>query len=123
MCILDFNYARLSRYLRMLVDQHIRIFNIRPNEIRLIEESEYPVALQFFLQFDGKHVYLWCCSYRMKFGLAYHFLIGKYVQHKNMLISSCSVSFSSRRLVLLANSRGMLRIDCMWQLCCSKHSI
>lgn len=53
MSILDYNYTRLNTYLRMLMYEQIRVFNLRPHEIQLIDEKEYPVALEFFLQFDG----------------------------------------------------------------------
>ena len=53
MTILDFNYTRLNKYMQMLIDQQIRVFTLRPHEIQRIEEKEYPLALEFFLQFDG----------------------------------------------------------------------
>ncbi|CAF4099339.1 unnamed protein product, partial [Rotaria sp. Silwood1] len=50
--ILDFNYTRLNKYIRMLGYEHMRVFNLRPHEIQQIDEKEYPIALEFFLQFD-----------------------------------------------------------------------
>jgi hypothetical protein len=53
MTILDYNYTRLNKYMRMLIYEQIRVLQLRPHEIQLIEESEYPLALEFFLQFDS----------------------------------------------------------------------
>jgi hypothetical protein len=54
MQMLDYNYTRLNRYLRMFADEQTRIFRLRPDEIQLITEKEYPMALEFFMQFDGR---------------------------------------------------------------------
>lgn len=54
MTLLDFNYTRLNKYMRLLMDEQIRVFNLRPSEVQLIQEKEYPLALEFFLQFDGR---------------------------------------------------------------------
>ncbi|CAF3961741.1 unnamed protein product, partial [Rotaria sp. Silwood1] len=51
--ILDFNYTRLNKYMRMLAYEQMRVFNLRPHEILRIDEKEYPIALEFYLQFDG----------------------------------------------------------------------
>ena len=56
MTILDYNYTRLNQYIRMLSNQQIRVFHFRPEEIRWIDEKEYPLALEFYVQFDGKIV-------------------------------------------------------------------
>ncbi|CAF3146779.1 unnamed protein product, partial [Rotaria sp. Silwood2] len=47
--ILDFNYTRLNKYIRMLGYEHMRVFNRRPHEIQQIDEKEYPIALEFFI--------------------------------------------------------------------------
>ncbi|CAF3283258.1 unnamed protein product [Rotaria sp. Silwood2] len=62
--ILDYNYTRLNQYMRMLAYEQIRVFNLRPNEIQRIDEKEYPVALEFFLQFDVNMFYMKTCSFR-----------------------------------------------------------
>ena len=54
MTILDFNYTRLNTYMRLLMDEQMRVFKLRPSDVPLIHESEYPLALEFFLQFDGR---------------------------------------------------------------------
>lgn len=54
MTILDFNYIRLNKYMRLLMDEQMRVFKLRPADVQLIHESEYPLALEFFLQFDGR---------------------------------------------------------------------
>lgn len=52
MTLLDYNYTRLNKYIRMFAYEQIRVFNLRLNEIPCIDEQEYPLALEFFLQFD-----------------------------------------------------------------------
>ena len=56
MTILDYNYMRLNKYMKLLIYEQIQIFNLRSYEIQLIDEKEYPLALEFFLQFDGMYV-------------------------------------------------------------------
>lgn len=51
--ILDYNYARLDQYIQRLTAERIQVFNLLPNEISRLDEREYPLALEFFLQFDG----------------------------------------------------------------------
>jgi hypothetical protein len=53
MTILDYNYTRLTKYITMVIEEQIRVFVLRRNEVQLIEELEYSLALEFFLQFDG----------------------------------------------------------------------
>ncbi len=55
MTLLDYNYTRLNAFMRMLFYEQIRVFNLRPHQIAQIDENEYPLALEFFLQFDGMH--------------------------------------------------------------------
>ncbi|CAF3802427.1 unnamed protein product [Rotaria sp. Silwood1] len=50
--ILDFNYTRFNKYMRMLAYEQMRVFNLRPHEILRIDEKEYPIGLDFYLQFD-----------------------------------------------------------------------
>lgn len=40
--------------MRLLMDEQMRVFKLRPADVQLIHESEYPLALEFFLQFDGR---------------------------------------------------------------------
>ena len=58
MTILDFNYTRLNTYMRLFMDEQMRLFKLRPSDVQLIHESEYPLALEFFLQFDGRAPHL-----------------------------------------------------------------
>lgn len=51
--ILDYNYTRLNKFMMQLMCEQIQVFNIGIEEIPTIEEKEYPLALEFFLQFDG----------------------------------------------------------------------
>ena len=53
MTILDYNYMRLNKYMKLLIYEQTQIFNLRSYEIQLIDEKEYPLALEFFLQFDS----------------------------------------------------------------------
>jgi len=53
MSILDYNYTRLNKYITMVIEEQIRVFVLRRNEVQPIEENEYSLALEFFLQFDG----------------------------------------------------------------------
>ncbi|CAF3818973.1 unnamed protein product [Rotaria sp. Silwood1] len=62
--ILDYNYTRLNKFIRMLAYEQIRAFNLQPNAIPQLEEKEYPTALEFFLQFDVNLFYMKTCSFR-----------------------------------------------------------
>ncbi|CAF4210926.1 unnamed protein product [Rotaria sp. Silwood2] len=62
--ILDYNYTRLNKFMKMLAYEQIRAFNLQPNAIPEIEEKEYPVVLEFFLQFDVNMFYMKTCSFR-----------------------------------------------------------
>lgn len=53
MTILDYNYTRLNKCIHTLVYEQMRVFNLQLDEIPRINEKEYPLALEFFLQFDG----------------------------------------------------------------------
>lgn len=52
--ILDYNYTRLNRCMTLLMYEQTQVFKYRFEDIPRIEEKEYPLALEFFLQFDGK---------------------------------------------------------------------
>lgn len=51
--LLDYNYTRLNQYIRTLSYEQMQVFNYRPHEIQRIDEKEYPLALEFYLQFDS----------------------------------------------------------------------
>ena len=55
MTLLDYNYTRLNQYMRTLVYEQRKMFHLRPCEIQRIDEKEYPLALEFYLQFDSMH--------------------------------------------------------------------
>lgn len=55
MNIIDFNYTRLNQYIRMLIHQQQNLFGFRTHEIQCIDEKEYPLALEYYLQFDRKY--------------------------------------------------------------------
>lgn len=52
--IIDYNYTRLMRFIHRLKEQQIRFFYFRPSEIEEMFDYEYPLVLEFFLQFDRK---------------------------------------------------------------------
>jgi hypothetical protein len=56
MSILDFNYTRLDQYIRSLMFEQMKVFHLQLEQIELINEKEYPLALEFYLQFDSR-----CC--------------------------------------------------------------
>jgi hypothetical protein len=93
MTILDYNYIRLNKYMRMLLYEQIRIFNLRPYGIQLIDEKEYPLALEFFLQFDGMFDNDITVKFVIFMLLFLWFLYSKYVLYENMFISFCSTSY------------------------------
>ena len=39
--LLDYNYTRLNKYLRLLVYEQMRIFNLRNEDVPIIDEKEY----------------------------------------------------------------------------------
>ena len=53
MTLLDYNYTRLNQYMRTLAYEQRKVFHLRPCEIQCIDEKEYPLALEFYLQFDS----------------------------------------------------------------------
>ena len=54
MSILDYNYVRMQRYLQRMTEEHIYVFNLRADQVPCLDEKELPLALEFYLQFDGK---------------------------------------------------------------------
>ena len=55
MTLLDYNYTRLNQYMRTLVYEQRKVFHLRPCEIQCIDEKGYPLALEFYLQFDSMY--------------------------------------------------------------------
>ena len=45
LAILDFNYTRLDQYMKRLIEEQIRVFTLRSDEIPRLDEREYPLAL------------------------------------------------------------------------------
>ncbi|CAF5212988.1 unnamed protein product, partial [Rotaria magnacalcarata] len=62
--ILDYNYIRLNNYMRLLMYEQIKVFNSRLDQIPRIEDNEYPLLLEFFLQFDINLFYMKTCTFR-----------------------------------------------------------
>ena len=62
--ILDFNYIRLNKFLRLFMYQQVRVFNLRAEDAAVVEEKELPCLLEFFLQFDPHLFYMKTCSFR-----------------------------------------------------------
>jgi hypothetical protein len=56
MAILDYNYTRLLSCGDIWADERIERFKTRPEEI-ILDRREFPIALEFFLQIDGKHMH------------------------------------------------------------------
>jgi hypothetical protein len=54
MSIIDFNYARLSKCLDIWTEEAIQRFKKQPHEVTL-DQREYPIALEFYLQMDGRN--------------------------------------------------------------------
>ncbi|CAF2184309.1 unnamed protein product [Rotaria magnacalcarata] len=62
--ILDYNYTRSNRFMKLLMYEQVQVFNLRPDDMLRIEEKECPLALEFFLQFDLNMFYMKTCSFR-----------------------------------------------------------
>lgn len=86
MAVLDYNYLRLNNYMKLLMFERMRIFNISLDNISKINEKEYPLALEFFLQFDGK------CYSSSSFVFKSYFS-SQYVLYENVFTSLCTSSY------------------------------
>jgi hypothetical protein len=53
MSILDYNYTRLNQYIRLLMYEQMKVFTLQLEQVERIDEKEYPLALEFYLQFDS----------------------------------------------------------------------
>ena len=62
--ILDYNYTRLNTFLKMLMYEQIRVFELQVEDVPSVNEKEYPCLLEFFLQFDVHLFYMKTCSFR-----------------------------------------------------------
>ena len=89
MTILDFNYTRLDQYMKRLAEEQMVVFNLRPDETLRLGEREYPLALEFFLQFDGMS-FVGACSHKLNVDVCLACRCSKSILHENMPISLCS---------------------------------
>jgi len=53
MAIIDYNYVRLTKCIDIWANERIFRFKNKPHEVAL-DQKEYAVALEFYLQIDGK---------------------------------------------------------------------
>ena len=83
--ILDYNYARLCKCIDVWARENTRRFNVPPHEL-VLEQQDYAVALEFYLQIDGtKHLRAQLSDY-----LCIMMIFSGLVLHENMFISRCS---------------------------------
>ncbi|CAF1203466.1 unnamed protein product [Adineta steineri] len=64
MAIIDFNYTRLNEYIRKVSYERMYVFNLVSNHTLQLDENEYPIALEFYLQFDINMFYMKTCELR-----------------------------------------------------------
>jgi hypothetical protein len=69
--ILDYNYTRMNDYLQRLIAHQSHINYVRLHELKPIDDNEYPMALEFYLQFDRKRY--GCIRSRCQLCLGYLF--------------------------------------------------
>ena len=62
--ILDYNYTRLNTFLKMLMHEQIRVFELQVEDVPIVNDKEYPCLLEFYLQFDVHLFYMKTCSFR-----------------------------------------------------------
>ena len=55
--ILDYNYTRLNKFIKLWSYERVHVFNLRPDQISAMQDHEYPLALEFFLQFDSMYAF------------------------------------------------------------------
>lgn len=53
MSIIDYNYARLTRCIDIWAKEKMIRFKSKPHDVAL-DQREYAIALEFYLQIDGK---------------------------------------------------------------------
>ena len=92
MTLLDYNYTRLNQYMRTLVYEQRQVSHLRPCEMQRIDEKEYPLALEFYLQFDS----MYTNSFDSVISMASSILIfsSQYVLYEDMFISLCSTLYT-----------------------------
>ena len=67
------------------------VFHLRPCEIQRIDKKEYPLALEFYLQFDS----MYTNSFDSIISMISSILISsQYVLYEDMFISLCSTSYT-----------------------------
>lgn len=64
MTLLDYNYTRLKQHMNRLKHQWIHVYGFFPEEVEQIAEEEYPLALEYYLQFDVDLFFMKTCCYR-----------------------------------------------------------
>ena len=64
MVLLDYNYTRLMTFTRVLANEQAQVFDLPFDLIASMNEREYPLALEFFLQFDVNMFFMKTCSFR-----------------------------------------------------------
>lgn len=69
--VIEFNYYRLKSLLDRFTRHRMNRFNLRYYEAR-IDELDYTVAFEFFLQFDVHVFYMKTCGYRKSMPLSYN---------------------------------------------------
>ena len=74
----------------MLIDEQIQIFKLRSHEIQYMDEKEYPLALEFYLQFDRRFL---CFNISMIYHVFSSLSSSQYVLYENMCISVCKTTF------------------------------
>ena len=64
MALLDYNYTRLVTFTRVLANEQAQVFDLPFDHVASMNEREYPLALEFFLQFDVHVFYMKTCTFR-----------------------------------------------------------
>lgn len=64
MSLLDYNYTRLNHFIQEFDRHRMVVFGFLREELEAIHEREYPMALEFYLQFDIDLFFMKTCSYR-----------------------------------------------------------
>ena len=84
--ILDYNYERLRQCIHIMTQERVR-YGLDPQNTMGREQlriDEYALALEFYLQIDGKF------DDRHIFSLIYLYIFSRSFLYENMLFSSCS---------------------------------
>ena len=98
MAIVDYNYARLKKCVDLWTKERTGRFQQKQHEVAL-DQTDYAIALEFYLQIDGKRDFLidlklsLCTVFACLLAHHHHHFLSfssKLVLHENMLISWCS---------------------------------